>query len=175
MKRIGFLLSLMFLAILPWSTLACEPVAADKYYTVGDEIRFYDGVIKIHGIQYMEIYGSKVIAVDVSVRNIGESEIKINDQTNVKIYDQDGYGLRMSPNPKASGDRLSTNLRPGRTIRAEMAFHVGEESEEYIFDYRYRDEDSFHENVISFYLGSPDMSDEDRRAFIDAHNERFGH
>lgn len=171
--------SVLFVLILLISSLpvlACEPVAADRYYTIGDEVRFGDGIITIHGISYNEIYGDKVITLDVSVRNVGETEISINDLSDMDIYDQDGFSLRMSPNPKARGDRLTTDLRPGRVIRAEMAFHVGEQSKEYLFDYRYDDPGAeFKKNVVTFYLGNPGMSDEERRDIVDKHNERFGH
>jgi hypothetical protein len=178
MKRIGTLLSLMLLAILPWSALACEPVAADKYYTVGDEVRIGDAVVQVHGIRYAESTWPKetVILIDVEVRNVGEDMFRINGAWDVDLYDQDGYKLRSAIYPQKRGDGLTTDLRPGRVIRGESVFRPEENSREYSFVYLYRySEGLSHKGEVTFYLGSPDMSDEDRRAFIDAHNERFGH
>lgn len=155
----------------------CDPVVADKYYTIGEEIRIDDAIIKIHGIRYGKpMFGDTVFAVDVSIRNVGEEVFKVNDQWDLEVYDQDGYNLKTAIFVEGRGDGLSTELRPGRTIRSEVAYRLEETSEEYTFIYLYRySEGLSHKGEVMFYLGHPDMSDEDRQAFIDEHNARFGH
>lgn len=177
MKKSGLLIVLFIMGTLAMPAFACEcePMTADKYYTIGDQIRIEDAVITVHEIRYANpMFGDTVFAVDVSIRNIGESMFKVNDQWDLELYDQDGYKLRTAIFPEGRGDGLSTELRPGRTIRGEIAFQPEETSEEYLFIYLYRySEGLSHKGEVTFYLGHPDMSNEDRQAFVDEHNARF--
>ena len=63
-----------------------------------------------------------VIAVDVSIQNIGKDIFKVNDQWDIELVDQDGYNLRTAIFTEGRGDGLTIDLRPGRTIRGEVAF-----------------------------------------------------
>lgn len=156
----------------------CEPVVAEKYYTIGDRVRIGDAIIEIHSIRYAKpMFGNMVVAVDVSIQNIGKDIFKVNDQWDIELVDQDGYNLRTAIFTEGRGDGLTIDLRPGRTIRGEVAFRPEQTSQTYLFSYLYRQSENLFgtADAVTLYLGSPDMSQEERQAFVDEHNARFGH